>query len=56
MKLYFHRAKLDHLCVQLSSKKDPSDELNFASSLLKEIVNYTKKLGIMSCLHVCRGN
>jgi 5-methyltetrahydropteroyltriglutamate--homocysteine methyltransferase len=44
------------MCAALSERKDPSDELQFASSLIQEVIEYINKKGIRSALHVCRGN
>lgn len=44
------------MCAALSEKKDPTDELKFAESLLKEVVDFAKKIKLTVSLHVCRGN
>lgn len=44
------------MCAALSEKKDPTEELNFASSLIKSIIDYVKGKNILSSVHVCRGN
>lgn len=44
------------MCAALSEKKDPKEELEFASNLIKKIIDYSKQKGIKSALHVCRGN
>ena len=44
------------MCAALSEKKDPKDELTFATSLIKPIMEYVKEKGILSSVHVCRGN
>ncbi len=44
------------MCAALSEKKDPTEELNFASSLIKSIIDYVKEKNILSSVHVCRGN
>lgn len=44
------------MCAALSEKKDPTEELIFATDLIKSVMNHTKNKKIMSCLHVCRGN
>lgn len=44
------------MCSALSEKKDPTEELNFASSLIKSIIDYVKGKNILSSVHVCRGN
>lgn len=44
------------MCAALSEKKDPTEELNFASNLIKSIIDYVKGKNILSSVHVCRGN
>ena len=44
------------MCAALSEKKDPTEELEFATRLIKSIISYAKKKGILVSLHVCRGN
>ena len=44
------------MCAPLSEKKDPTEELNFASNLIKSIIDYVKEKNILSSVHVCRGN
>lgn len=44
------------MCAALSEKKDPTEELNFASGLIKSIIDYVKEKNILSSVHVCRGN
>ena len=44
------------MCAALSEKKDPTEELEFATSLLKEVVDFMKEKELCSVLHVCRGN
>ena len=44
------------MCAALSEKKDPTEELEFAASLLKEVVDFMKEKELCSVLHVCRGN
>jgi len=44
------------MCAALSEKKDPKEELEFATGLIKEIVEYAKGKNIAVSLHVCRGN
>ena len=44
------------MCAALSEKKDPTEELNFASNLIKSIIDYVKEKNILSSVHVCRGN
>ncbi|MDU8069865.1 MAG: cobalamin-independent methionine synthase II family protein [Gemella haemolysans] len=40
----------------LSEKKDPTEELKFATKLIKSVIDYAKEKGILVSLHVCRGN
>ena len=44
------------MCAALSEKKDPTEELKFATKLIKSVIDYTKEKGILVSLHVCRGN
>ena len=44
------------MCAALSEKKDPTEELKFATKLIKSVIDYTKDKGILVSLHVCRGN
>lgn len=44
------------MCAALSEKKDPTEELAFATYLIKSVSDYIKEKNIMSSLHVCRGN
>ncbi|MGM0169787.1 5-methyltetrahydropteroyltriglutamate-homocysteine methyltransferase [Enterococcus sp. AZ135] len=44
------------MCAALAEKKDPTEELAFAESLIKPIINYMKKKDVLSSVHVCRGN
>ena len=44
------------MCAALSEKKDPTEELKFATKLIKSIISYAKEKGIFASLHVCRGN
>ena len=44
------------MCAALSEKKDPTDELKFATKLIKSVISYAKDKGILVSLHVCRGN
>ncbi|MFV0482299.1 MAG: cobalamin-independent methionine synthase II family protein [Campylobacteraceae bacterium] len=44
------------MCAALSERKDPKEELDFAKSLIQEIVKYINDKGVISSLHVCRGN
>ena len=44
------------MCAALSEKKDPTEELKFATKLIKSVISYAKDKGILVSLHVCRGN
>lgn len=44
------------MCAALSERKDPTEELIFATSLIKCVMDYIKDKPILSSLHVCRGN
>ena len=44
------------MCAALSEKKDPTEELKFATKLIKSIISYAKEKGLLAALHVCRGN
>ena len=44
------------MCAALSEKKDPTEELKFATKLIKSIISYAKEKGVLASLHVCRGN
>lgn len=44
------------MCAALSEKKDPTEELDFATKLIKSVVSYAKEKEILVSLHVCRGN
>lgn len=44
------------MCAALSEKKDPTEELKFATKLIKSVIDYAKEKGILISLHVCRGN
>ena len=44
------------MCAALSEKKDPTEELKFATKLIKSVISYAKEKGILVSLHVCRGN
>ena len=44
------------MCAALSEKKDPTEELKFATKLIQSVIDYTKDKGILVSLHVCRGN
>lgn len=44
------------MCAALSEKKDPTEELEFATHLLKSIMDYVRPRNIIGGMHVCRGN
>lgn len=44
------------MCAALSEKKDPTEELKFATYLIKSVIDYAKEKKIKISLHVCRGN
>ena len=44
------------MCAALSERKDPSEELKFATNLIKSVMDYIKEKDVLSSLHVCRGN
>ncbi len=44
------------MCAALSERKDPKEELEFASSLIRKIMEYLDRKSTVSSLHVCRGN
>lgn len=44
------------MCAALSERKDPTEELKFASSLIKQILDYIDRTQTVASLHVCRGN
>lgn len=44
------------MCAALSERKDPTEELIFATNLIKCVMDYIKDKPILSSLHVCRGN
>lgn len=44
------------MCAALSEKKDSTEELKFATKLIKSVIDYAKEKGILVSLHVCRGN
>ncbi len=44
------------MCAALAEKKDPAEELAWATSMLKEVFATVKELGLHGALHVCRGN
>ncbi len=44
------------MCAALSERKDPKEELEFASSLIKQIIDHIDRSKTVPSLHVCRGN
>jgi len=44
------------MCAALSERKDPKEELEFAGSLIGEIMEYIDRTQTVASLHVCRGN
>ncbi|MGX7144426.1 cobalamin-independent methionine synthase II family protein [Facklamia languida] len=44
------------MCAALSEKKDPREELAFATAILKDLFAYIKDKPIKAGLHICRGN
>ena len=44
------------MCAALSEKKDPTEELKFATKLIKYVIDYAKEKEILVSLNVCRGN
>lgn len=44
------------MCAALSEKKDPSQELEFATKLIKNLMDYMRDKPVLSSMHVCRGN
>lgn len=44
------------MCAALSERKDPTEELIFATNLIKCVMDYMKDKPVLSSLHVCRGN
>jgi 5-methyltetrahydropteroyltriglutamate--homocysteine methyltransferase len=44
------------MCAALSERKDPKEELEFASSLIGSIIEHIEKHKTVASLHVCRGN
>ena len=43
------------MCAALSEKKDPTEELKFATKLIKSVIDYAKEKEILVSLHVCLG-
>lgn len=44
------------MCAALSEKKDFAEELDFATGLIRQVMNYARNKPIQTALHVCRGN
>lgn len=44
------------MCAALSERKDPKEELEFAGSLIGQIMAYIDRTRTVASLHVCRGN
>ena len=44
------------MCAALSEKKDPTEELKFATKLIKSVIDYAKEKEMLVSLHICRGN
>ncbi len=44
------------MCAALSERKDPKEELEFASSLIGQIMGHIDRTKSVASLHVCRGN
>ncbi|WP_166239924.1 cobalamin-independent methionine synthase II family protein [Paenibacillus turpanensis] len=44
------------MCAALSERKDPKEELEFAGSLIGQIIGHIKQTETVASLHVCRGN
>ena len=44
------------MCAALYERKDPTEELKFATNLIKSVMDYIKEKDVLSSLHVCRGN
>lgn len=44
------------MCAALSERKDPKEELEFAGSLIGQIMDHIEKHKTVASLHVCRGN
>ncbi len=44
------------MCAALSERKDPKEELEFAGSLIRQIIGHIEKHKPVVSLHVCRGN
>jgi 5-methyltetrahydropteroyltriglutamate--homocysteine methyltransferase len=44
------------MCAALSERKDPKEELEFAGSLIRQIMEHINRAKTVASLHVCRGN
>ncbi len=44
------------MCASLSQRKDPTEELEFATHLISSVISKIDKKLSISALHVCRGN
>ncbi|RKL67263.1 5-methyltetrahydropteroyltriglutamate--homocysteine methyltransferase [Salipaludibacillus neizhouensis] len=44
------------MCAALSERKDPKEELEFATSLIGQIMEHIDRTKTVASLHVCRGN
>lgn len=44
------------MCAALSERKDPKEELEFASSLIGQVMEHIDRTKTVASLHVCRGN
>jgi 5-methyltetrahydropteroyltriglutamate--homocysteine methyltransferase len=44
------------MCAALSERKDPKEELEFAGSLIGQMMGYIDRTKTVASLHVCRGN
>lgn len=44
------------MCAALSERKDPKEELEFAGSLIGQIMGHIDRTKTVASLHVCRGN
>lgn len=44
------------MCAALSEKKDPTEELEFATYLIQSVINKIDKTKSKAGLHICRGN
>ncbi|MQS52113.1 cobalamin-independent methionine synthase II family protein [Companilactobacillus mishanensis] len=44
------------MCAALSERKDPTEELEFAKSLIKPVLEHIDRSKSIASMHVCRGN